>query len=259
MGLEFADEGEAVAHGEDDLLDADIGGDEVVEALEAEGLQVAGGRGGVEHLAVPEGVVGDDEAAGADEGQHELVVLVVDALVGIDEDHVEGPFELGDDVERIAEMEVDELAEVACALHHVAEEVLKLVENLDGVELAQAGVGIGGEGFGHGEGAVAAECAQFEDAMSSCKLAKHLEQSSLKVTGTHAWIGQSQVRKPLHLVEQFRLGVNVGANVFVERIVEFLVTEFLFHRSARKHFEQTFKGEAVSVDAEAYDDAVGDR
>ena len=61
----------------------------------------------------------------------------------------------------------------------------------------------------------------------------------------------------MHLVEQFWLRVDVGANVFVERIVEFLVTEFLFHRSARKHFEQSFQGEAVSVDAETYDDAVG--
>ena len=94
--------------------------------------------------------------------------------------------------------------------------------------------------------------------MRARKLAKHLEQSSLKVAGTHAWIGQSQVRKPLYLVEQFGLRVNVGANIFVERIVEFLVSEFLFHRSARKHFEQSFQGEAVSVDAETYDDAVGD-
>lgn len=95
--------------------------------------------------------------------------------------------------------------------------------------------------------------------MSTCKLAKHLEQSSLKVAGTHTRIGQSQVCQPLHLMEQFGLGVNVGANVFVERIVKFLVTKFLFHWSMREHFEQTFKGETVSVDAEAYDDAVGDR
>ena len=61
----------------------------------------------------------------------------------------------------------------------------------------------------------------------------------------------------LWAVEQFGLRVNVGSNVFVECIVEFLVTEFLFHRSARKHFEQSFQGEAVSVDAETYDDAVG--
>ena len=93
--------------------------------------------------------------------------------------------------------------------------------------------------------------------MSTSKLTEHLEQSSLKVARTHAWIGQSQVCKPLHLVEQFGLSVNVGANIFVERIVEFLVTEFLSHRSTCEHFEQSFQGEAISVDAETYDDAVG--
>ena len=61
----------------------------------------------------------------------------------------------------------------------------------------------------------------------------------------------------MHLVEQFWLRVDVGANVFVKCIVEFLVTEFLFHRLVREHFEQSFQGEAVSVDAETYDDAVG--
>ena len=155
-------------------------------------------------------------------------------------------------------MKVDQFAEVASSIHHVTEEVFEFVKDLDGVELATSGDGIGGEGFGHREGAVAAECAQFKDAVSTSKLTEHLEQSSLKVARTHAWIGQSQVSKPLYLVEQFGLSVNVGTDIFVERIVEFLVPEFLFHRSARKHFEQSFQGEAVSVDAETYDDAVGD-
>ena len=95
--------------------------------------------------------------------------------------------------------------------------------------------------------------------MSTCKLTKHLEQSSLKVAGTHARISEAQVCEPLHLMEQFGLRIDVGADVLIKRIVKFLVTEFLFHRSAREHFEQTFKSKAISVDAEAYDDAVGDR
>jgi len=221
-------------------------------------LGVAFGRIGIKDLAIPKGVVGEDESAGAGDGQDEFVVLVVDALVGIDEDYVEGAFELRNDLEGVAEMEVDQSAEISSSVHHVAEEVFEFVKYFDGVKLATSGDGIGGEGFGHREGAVAAECAQFEDAVSARKLAKHLEQSSLKVARTHAWIGQSQVSKPLHLVEQLGLGVDVGTNIFVERIVEFLVSEFLFHRLVREHFEQTFKSKAVTVDAETNDDAVGD-
>lgn len=221
-------------------------------------MGVAFGRIGIKDLAIPKGVVGEDEPAGAGDGQDEFVILVIDALVGIDEDYVEGTFELRNDLEGVAEMEVDQSAEIASSIHHVAEKVFEFVKYFDGVEFATPGDGIGGEGFGHREGAVAAECAQFKDAVSASKLAKHLEQSSLEVAGTHAWIGQSQVSKPLHLVEQFWLRVNVGANIFVERIVEFLVSEFLFHRSTCEHFEQSFQGEAVSVDAETYDDAVGD-
>ena len=70
-------------------MDAGIAGNEVVEALEADGLGVAFGRIGIEDLAIPKGVVGEDESAGAGDGQDEFVVLVVDVLVGIDEDYVE--------------------------------------------------------------------------------------------------------------------------------------------------------------------------
>lgn len=238
-------------------MDAGIAGDEVVEALEANGLGVTLGRVGVEDLAIPKGVVGENESAGAGDGQDEFVILVVDALVGIDEDYVEGAFELRNDLEGIAKMKVDQLAEIASSLHHVTEEVFEFVKDLDGVKLATSGDGVGGEGFGHREGAVAAVSAQFEDAVSTSKLAEHLEQSSLKVARTHAWIGQSQVSKPLYLVEQFGLSVNVGSNVFVECIVEFLVPEFLFHRSTCEHFEQSFQGESISIDAKANDDAVG--
>ena len=221
-------------------------------------MGVAFGRVGIKDLAIPKGVISEDESAGAGEGQDEFVILVVDALVGIDEDYVEGAFELRNDLEGVAKMKVDQLAEVSSSVHHVAEEVFEFVKYFDGVEFATSGDGIGCEGFSHREGTIAAECAQFEDAVSTCKLTEHLEQSSLEVAGAHAWIGQSQVSKPLHLVEQFGLRVDVGTDIFVERIVEFLVTEFLFHRLVREHFEQTFKSKAVTVDAETNDDAVGD-
>ena len=144
-------------------------------------MGVAFGRIGIEDLAVPKGVVGEDESAGAGDGQDEFVVLVVDSFVGIDEDYVERTFELRNDLEGVAEMKVNQLAEISSSVHHVAEEVFEFVKYFDGVEFATSGDGIGGEGFCHREGTVAAESAQFEDAVSTCKLAKHLEQSSLKV------------------------------------------------------------------------------
>ena len=150
-------------------MDAGIAGDEVVEALEADGLGVALGRVGIEDLAIPKGVVGENESAGAGDGQNKFVVLVVDTLVGIDEDYVEGAFELRNDLEGVAKMKVDQLAELASSIHHVTEEVFEFVKDLDGVELATSGDGIGGEGFGHREGAVAAECAQIEDAVLSSR------------------------------------------------------------------------------------------
>ena len=130
-GLFLADEGEAVTEGEDDFLDAGVGGDVVVEGEDAaelggfgiesggrtagngaRGLWAAGngarglwavrgwarrfdrGSGGGEgarlcHLPTPEGVVGENVAAGTHEGEDGLVVIEVMPLVGVDEDEVE--------------------------------------------------------------------------------------------------------------------------------------------------------------------------
>ena len=138
-------------------------------------MGVAFGRIGIKDLAIPKGIVGEDESTGAGDGQDEFVVLVVDSFVGIDENYVERAFELRDDLEGVAEMEVDQSAEIASSIHHVAEKVFEFVKYFDGVEFATSGDGIGGEGFCHREGTVAAESAQFEDAVSTCKLAKHFE------------------------------------------------------------------------------------
>ena len=78
-------------------------------------------------------------------------------------------------------MEVDKFAELSSSIHHITEEVLEFVKDFDGVELAYPRDRIGCESFGHRKSTVAAECAQLEDAMSIDHLAKHLEQSSLKV------------------------------------------------------------------------------
>lgn len=81
------DEGEAVTDGEHDGGDAGVGGHVVVEGGDAEGLRVVVG-GGVGDFAVPEGVVGEDEAAGGDAGEQQLVILDVVALVGVEKRHV---------------------------------------------------------------------------------------------------------------------------------------------------------------------------
>lgn len=74
---EFADDGKAVAQGEDDARDAGVGGHTVVEGLDGQCLMVAGGGIVEKHLAVPKGVVGKDYAAGTEARQDEVEVAIV--------------------------------------------------------------------------------------------------------------------------------------------------------------------------------------
>ena len=87
--LAFADERQTIAQWQDDLFDTGVVSEEVVEGLDALGLRVAI-VGMVDDMAVPQGVVGNDEAPRAQDGEHHLVGLAVGALVAIDECHVEG-------------------------------------------------------------------------------------------------------------------------------------------------------------------------
>ena len=136
---------------------------------------------------------------------------------------------MGNDVQCITKVQVDAFAEFPSSLHHITQEVFQFVKDFDGMKFADSSLGIRGQCFSHGERTVATECAEFEDAMCSGNLAEHLEQTSLQMARTHARIGQPQMREPLHLMQQLRFWVDMSSDVFVERIVQFLVAEFFFH------------------------------
>ena len=59
--------------------------------------------------------------------------------------------------------------------------------------------------------------------------------------------------KPLHLVEQLGLGVDVGTNIFVERIVEFLETLRQAYPDVQiDYFQSNHEGDLVDMIQEAY-------
>jgi hypothetical protein len=59
----------------------------------------------VEHLAAPEDVVGEDEAAGADFVDNEVEVVGVVRLIGVDEDEIKCLREIWNEVRAQAEQE----------------------------------------------------------------------------------------------------------------------------------------------------------
>ncbi len=174
---------------------------------------VAGGGIGEKHFAVPEGVVGEDDAAGGQEGQHEVEVGGVEAFVGIDEYEVEVAAEAWYDIEGIAYVEGDAAA-VGYGGELGTDEVFEFVVDFDGVELCAVG-----EGFGHGERGVAGECAYLEDAVGAEHGDEHTEDAPLKVSAHHAWVYDVESRLACDAAEVVGLGVGMGGDVVVNQAV----------------------------------------
>ena len=80
----FSDEGEAVTEWEDDLFEAVVSGEAVVECTESESLFVLVVRG-VDDMSVPQGVIGEDEPSDGNKRVNEIKIGTVFALVGIHE------------------------------------------------------------------------------------------------------------------------------------------------------------------------------
>ena len=103
------DEGETIAQGDDDLLDTRVLLNAVVKGEDALSLSLALGLG-VNDLAGPQGIVGNDETAIVQAFHCQVIVLDILALVGVDEHEVKAFAQLGDNVAGITDVEGDAAA-----------------------------------------------------------------------------------------------------------------------------------------------------
>lgn len=104
------DEGEAVAQGDDDFLDARVLLNVVVEVEDAARLGLSLCLW-VNDLTGPQRVVGNDESSGIEVVHHQVVVLDILPLVGVDEHEVIALIKPGHDVAGITDVKAHALAE----------------------------------------------------------------------------------------------------------------------------------------------------
>ena len=172
--LALADERQAIAQWQDDLFHTTVVDEDVVEGLDAPGLWVAV-VGMVDDMAVPQGVVGNDEAPRAQDGEHHLVGLCVGALVAIDECHVEGDAQARCLADGVANDE-RHLVGNRRPLYPRTCEVLLFVVDLEGVQVA-----VVLQSLRHAEGRIATERTHLEDVLGTNHLYQHLQQAALQM------------------------------------------------------------------------------
>ena len=166
--LALANERQTIAQWQDDLFHTTVVDKDVVEGLDAPGLWVAV-VGMVDDMAVPQGVVGNDETPRAQDGEHHLVGLLVGALVAIDECHVEGDAQARCLADGVANDE-RHLVSNGRPLNPWTGEVLLFIIDLEGVQVA-----VGIQSFSHAERGIATEGAHLEDVLGTNHLHQHLQ------------------------------------------------------------------------------------
>ena len=126
-----------------------------------------------EDFAIPKGVIGKNDATRIHARKEHVVVLLIEAFVGINEGEVERAFDLRYDVDGIAYVEVDFVA-MRSRLELLADEVFEFVVDFDGMEFA-----VSRQSFSHAESRIARVGAKLDDATSASHLDKELEYAPL--------------------------------------------------------------------------------
>lgn len=203
--LFYANDGEAVADGDDNFLYAGVGGDEVVEHAYALGLRVV--SVGIEHFVGPEGVVGKNHGTWLKIAPQELIILHIAPLVGIDKNEV---VIIGIEQRR---QQFLGIARVQC--HGLSDEKLSELIGMFGIDFDSVDMTAIVHTFGKTESRIAGESAEFEYAVRLYKTRKHHQQPSLDMVGAHTGIQAVQMRLPVKTMQLCGLGVDVDLNVVV--------------------------------------------
>ena len=198
--LFHADEAEAVAFGEDELLDAGVGRHVVVELADGLGLRVVV-VGRVDDVTVPEHIVGQNDGTGMEIGEEKLVVVRVLTFIGVDKGHVDAQVHGGKELEDVAHNHFHTCV-VGGLLKPGTRETFLFVVDLEGVD---------GAAFRHtrchGEGGIARIGADFHHRPGLEHLHEHAQELSLKMARRHAWTEQMEMGGA---VEALEVGVGGG-------------------------------------------------
>ena len=142
----------------------------------------------INHMTIPERIVGEDETTGTENGKHHLIAFAVGALVAIYEGHVELDTELRCLNEGITDDELD-LISHRRAFNPGTSKILHLVVDLKGVE-SSAFI----EALSHGDGTITAERTDLKDRSRTYHSNEHLQQTALQMSAGHPAMDGVDVR-----------------------------------------------------------------
>lgn len=180
--LLLTDNRQSVTQGKNDFLHARIPRHQIIEGFDTDCLQVCAMGLFFQHMAIPQGIVGNDISTAGKAGEHHFIILYVFTLISVNKGKVESEVQLRYPLQGIANVEPDFIRVIGILQPRTGEVLLLVVDfkRMQHPALRQS--------FCYAKCGISAISPYLQHLPGTNHPYKHLEHTPLQMSGSHAGI-----------------------------------------------------------------------
>lgn len=180
--LLLTDNRQSVTQGKNDFLHARIPRHQIIEGFDTDCLQVCAMGLFFQHMAIPQGIVGNDISTAGKAGEHHFIILYVFTLISVNKGKVESEVQLRYQLQGIANVEPDFIRVIGILQPRTGEVLLLVVDfkRMQHPALRQS--------FCYAKCGIPAISPYLQHLPGTNHPDKHLEHTPLQMSGSHAGI-----------------------------------------------------------------------
>ena len=180
--LLLTDNRQSVTQGKNDFLHTRIPRHQIIEGFDTDCLQVCAMGLFFQHMAIPQGIVGNDISTAGKAGEHHFIILYVFTLISVNKGKVESEVQLRYPLQGIANVEPDFIRVIGILQPRTGEVLLLVVDfkRMQHPALRQS--------FCYAKCGIPAISPYLQHLPGTNHPDKHLEHTPLQMSGSHAGI-----------------------------------------------------------------------
>lgn len=180
--LLLTDNRQSVTQGKNDFLHTRIPRHQIIEGFDTDCLQVCAMGVFFQHMAIPQGIVGNDISTAGKAGEHHFIILYVFTLISVNKGKVESEVQLRYQLQSITDVEPDFIRVIGILQPRTGEVLLLVVDfkRMQHPALWQS--------FCYAKCGISAISPYLQHLPGTNHPDKHLEHTPLQMSGSHAGI-----------------------------------------------------------------------
>lgn len=180
--LLLTDNRQSVTQGKNDFLHTRIPRHQIIEGFDTDCLQVCAMGLFFQHMAIPQGIVGNDISTAGKAGEHHFIILYVFTLISVNKGKVESEVQLRYQLQSITDVEPDFIRVIGILQPRTGEVLLLVVDfkRMQHPALWQS--------FCYAKCGISAISPYLQHLPGTNHPDKHLEHTPLQMSGSHAGI-----------------------------------------------------------------------